>query len=371
MENTLEQRNDELNTANLTILMCVRDRSKSLKKLIESLEKIKIIKEKPGILIIIDSRSSLKERNAIIRICEQAKINFLIGEDNIAVNRNLALRTAHTKIVLFIDSDCEVTSDLIISHCKRHKENDECIGVAGSTNFNGQPTLAFQAMVKGGFTTPFKAERQEIVRWAPTANLSLKLSKLPESCFFDKDFKYGLEDVDFGLRITKTGKVILNEPQALINHTTETWSSVLHNIKKVFRWGKSESILMHKHPDERVFDPCKRPIIYGVLLIVSILILGNSNFLFSIINLLTLYILISIFTVGLKLTFHPIGIFAEIYHTGNELGAIIEALRLGYPSLLLFSRRHIGENTNKLAYIKALAFVFSHIVVVTTYLQIK
>ena len=119
--------------------------------------------------------------------------------------RNLGIRKAKGKIIVFVDDDCQVDKDFIKEHLKSHKKQG--IVVLGSRFIRNDKTLELdnhckmmeRTLSKGNnFSSPWL--------YFATGNVSLERRKLIKAGFFDENFKgWGYEDTELGYRLFLQG----------------------------------------------------------------------------------------------------------------------------------------------------------------------
>ena len=170
---------------------------------------------------------------------------------SVAEKRNVGARNAQYDIILFLDSDCLATPQLLNEHYKLY--TDERVGgVAGLLEFVGEDTWFWKAVEKSPFVICFGFPRwMQEVPWTPTANCSVRKDVFELVGGFDRSFpdKPGGEDVDLGLRITKKGYVFKCSKDGLVYHSKKTWVPVKAMFKRLWHYGAANYYLAVKHPD--------------------------------------------------------------------------------------------------------------------------
>lgn len=195
--------------------------------------------------------SSDEERNAIEQLCGDYNFNYFYYKGSIAAKRNEAIRKAKYEIIWFVDSDCEPREGVLRAYADTYKE-DSVDNVLGVVEFKGKKPFFWKLIEKSGFTTSFSfATFMDYAIWGPCANVCFRKKELERIGGFKEEFPYDFsgEDVDLGLRLYKAGSRLKCNPDAIVDHSTSTWLSVLPFIRKLFRWGRTDFFLMRDHLD--------------------------------------------------------------------------------------------------------------------------
>ena len=171
-----------------------------------------------------------------------------------AVARNLAIKNANARIVLFIGDDIIATPGLVTEHMKWHSRNpEENVAILGYVTWspelritpfmkwleNGGPQFCFHGL-EGKETASYKQFY--------TSNISLKRHFLLRNGLFDEDFKYAAyEDVELAYRLKTIGLKIEYNPRAIGFHYHPT--SIADACKRMRKAGESGAIFVSKHPE--------------------------------------------------------------------------------------------------------------------------
>ncbi len=225
-------------------------------------------------ILIIDS-SKQEDSKKIESLCEQYEAKYIKGSINVREKRNLGIREAGGEIILFVDSDCEVTERLFEEHLKMYNELDTA-GILGVTEFVGKETTTWKIVQRTKFLDAFSfaktlASYVKSAPWGTCTNLSLKKEILEKVRGFDTNFPFRLggDDTDLGIRINKAGYKIKMNPNAIVYHTRDTWSNFLAVAKRVFRWGRMDYYVFYRKHRDKLSPTFPKPItIFCSLLIL-------------------------------------------------------------------------------------------------------
>lgn len=252
--------------AGVSVVTPTHGRDALLLGLLASLQTARGNTSLPTEVLIVDS-SPQAEAAVICKACERFEARYIQHPvNNVRQKRNHGIEEARYPVVLFIDSDCEASPHLIDEHARAYA--DGVGGVVGLTRFVGETSWVWRLIEKTSVLDSFSyAGRMETAPWGPTCNISYRKKALEAVGKFDTSFPFRLggDDVDLGLRVTDSGYTIKCNPQAVVEHTRDTWSRITLIGRRLFRWGRMHYHLMQKHPRRIIFDFPKSPGIFLLL----------------------------------------------------------------------------------------------------------
>jgi len=321
----------------ISIIIPVYGFGKYLKTLLSSIKKSRDQFDGESEVIIVDGKPN-KENEDIV---QSFNYKYLKCSDDESINasRNMGIKSAQYPIILFVDSDCRLEENLLNQHYLTYLncKNPRIGAVLGLTLFEGKKKFGFKIMDQTPFTISFQfANLMEKVPWGTCTNLSILKSTLDNIRNFSSDWpmKIGGEDVDLGIKINLSGYEIITNKEAIVYHTSETWSSFKTNCKKVWTWGKSDFHLFAKYPHIQNPDiPSSISISFILAFFILFFFLTNPHkyaLLFFILILIFNYILQILFQAFLKREeniklLHLF--FAEIIYSIFKLGFIYEGMK--------------------------------------------
>jgi len=233
--------------AAVTVVVPTAGRVELTRSCLESVCRLSVADAVPVDICIVDS-SSPSERERLQDICEQLGVRFLPGPTSVSEKRNLGAAQASTEYVMFLDSDCVVTSGCVTAHLATL--TDETVHASqGKVLFQGPERLAFRAIRCSGLLNAFLPEGGAPVRAAAAGNLMVRRASFLEVGFDPRLGPPGLggEDVDFGLRLVNKGYRFVGTPGAVVYHDTLTWNSFGANLRRFIAWGRAEAHLIERH----------------------------------------------------------------------------------------------------------------------------
>lgn len=181
----------------ISAAMCVKDEEKHIAKCIKSI----LNQSFKNFELVIVNDGSTDNTDRVIKQFNDTRIRYFKNIKNlgIAKSRNKCLRLCRGQYVFFTDGDCVVSKDWIAQGLKV-LEDSNCVGVEGKIYYVSEkykPTFSdhFGCNPCGGAFM--------------TGNIAYKRSLFESFGGFDERYSY-LEDLDFGLRIVKTGRIAFN-----------------------------------------------------------------------------------------------------------------------------------------------------------------
>lgn len=276
----------ENNNLGISIVIPSKGRVKLLGELLES---VFITRQKymgKSEVIIVDD-SNEKDAGAIKDLCGKYDSQMVYFSPSVAGKRNYGALKARYEIVLFLDSDCRASSNLLNEHVKLYT-NEKTGAVLGLLEFVGEDTWFWKIVGNSQFVTPFYLPRwAEKVSWGPTANFSVRKSIFTEIKGFDEGFpnKPGGEDVDLGLRIVKHGYTIACTAAGLVYHSKQTWIPVKDMFKRLWNYGSADYFLIKKHPDYTINALPRRILIYLLVALMMIIFAIFKSWIFLVLIL--------------------------------------------------------------------------------------
>jgi len=236
----------------LSIVVPVWGRVAELRRLLESLrEAIGKADEPVEILVVDDSAPADAARHR--SHCELLGARYLRGPRHVGAKRNAGVRAATYDLILFIDSDCLATPELLRRHiCTLRTAAGPVGAVAGPTYVQGADTAVFRVMsrsrlLNSAFEWPAQARQ---VGWATTSNLAVRRSAFDAvGGFAERPLTVvGGEDVDLGLRLTEAGYAIVCDPEAIVVHDKGSIESLATVCRRLVTYGRSGQWLLAVHP---------------------------------------------------------------------------------------------------------------------------
>lgn len=163
--------------------------------------------------------------------------------------RNLGVRTAQGRLLLFIDSDIWVTPEVLASHHRHYPPGADRLGVQGRSLTH--PDARTTPFMKTQEITPDLTVRRRH-NLSPvhviTRNFSILKAEFEAVGGFDEKFTgYGWEDIELAVRLRARGVVFDYEPDALGYHYhAETFEGLRKKMRQagegaVYFWRKHRS----------------------------------------------------------------------------------------------------------------------------------
>lgn len=151
---------------------------------------------------------------------------YLLDSLNVSKARNIGIKNAQGKYVIFLDDDAIIRPNFFNNHLKNF--NDSQIGATtGRVITVGHPVERDKKNVGrisfwGNFTDGFSSKIQQEIDTAITCNACWRKKILNKIGGFDENFKFAIrEDSDLSLRTKLLGYKIIFEPGAVVVHLRE------------------------------------------------------------------------------------------------------------------------------------------------------
>jgi len=258
----------------ISVVIVTRNCSRHVRNLLASLQPSRQGYTGESEVIIVDDSSSDAERAQMAALGREFGARLLAGNASVSAKRNLGAEQAAYPIVLFLDSDCIASPDLLQQHARIYE--DPAAGAClGPVDFCGPASWLWRSVELTPYVIPFQFGRiMPACSWGPTANFSVRREAFLQVRGFDTTFppRPGGEDVELGLRLTKAGCRIHCNPAAVVQHTRETWSSLRSMTRRLNAWGRAEYYLMERHPE--MIRPAfpRFTVVFGLVVIASVLL---------------------------------------------------------------------------------------------------
>lgn len=169
-----------------------------------------------------------------------------------AASRNLGIRAARGKYILFLDDDIWTEPQLLQAHYDKQQE------IGGGVVVGAVPIAKevpydiwndyYRRWVESLHLRMERIKDDLTYHYFFTGNVSVPRDILFKAGLFDEDFKgYSAEDTELGYRLKKMGVKMVYEPRAIGWHyNIETYQGILN---KEYHCGLSAYILYKKHPE--------------------------------------------------------------------------------------------------------------------------
>lgn len=259
-----------------SVIIPIEGRSSLLKKLLESLQSTIISDNIEFEVLVVDSSDS-QTTTEIQAICKEYEALYYSGSRNVRQKRNQGVRNAKYPYLLFLDSDCEASLNLFIAYTDFIQNNifqSEILAAAGPTQFQGSETFFTKIMSESSLLSPFRMpENKGNLLWTTTSNFLVSKKAFELAGGFNEDFPFRLggDDTELGLLLYQIGCEIKAIPQAICFHSWQTWVSPISVIRRSFRWGWMQSIILQKHKTFRRWAPPGLPVYFLSCLVFSLL----------------------------------------------------------------------------------------------------
>jgi len=239
-----------LNKMEVSIIIPTYNRKEILREALEFLFNQSYPKENYEIVIVDDGSTDGTEKmiNSLSPPCRLVYLHQ--DRKGPAIARNLGIKNARGKIIVFIDSDIFSSPDFINEHVKFHRRFGDVV-VSG-------PTVRTDKL-KDVFSDIKRRKFRESLAWSGpsliTSNLSVKKEFLLKVGGFDGEFVgMGWHDWELGLRLKKLGLEVKRNVEAIVYHykRKRRLSDIPFLCEKRRGQGINAVLYYKKHPSLKV-----------------------------------------------------------------------------------------------------------------------
>lgn len=241
-------------TPGVSVVVPVRGRVAATERMLASVRSAAARCPEPvEVLLVDDSDPADADRHR--GHCEAHGARYVRGPRHVGAKRNLGARLASHDLLLFVDSDCRASPELLQRYVESIRDSPETAGLAGPTVVEESPAAVHRIMrrshlLHGDLERPAAGGELE---WATTSNLLLRRAAFAAVGGFTERSLTVVsgEDVDLGIRLTARGFVIRAEPGAEVVHDRLSSDSARTVWRRLYGYGRSEQWLTEVHPDRR------------------------------------------------------------------------------------------------------------------------
>jgi len=239
-----------LNKMEVSIIIPTYNHKEILREALEFLFNQSYPKENYEIVIVDDGSTDGTEKmiNSLSPPCRLVYLHQ--DRKGPAIARNLGIKNARGKIIVFIDSDIFSSPDFINEHVKFHRRFGDVV-VSG-------PTVRTDKL-KDVFSDIKRRKFRESLAWSGpsliTSNLSVKKEFLLKVGGFDGEFVgMGWHDWELGLRLKKLGLEVKRNVEAIVYHykRKRRLSDIPFLCEKRRGQGINAVLYYKKHPSLKV-----------------------------------------------------------------------------------------------------------------------
>ena len=168
----------------------------------------------------------------------------------VSATRDHGWRHAEAPLVLFIGDDMLPRPEVVAEHLAWHeREPAEEVAVLGHVRWSPELRLTpFMRWLDRGVQFDYGSIRGTEAGWGHfyAAHCSLKRGLLERSGGFDREFRFGYEELDLAVRLRELGMRLLYNPDAVVEHlhrpTLDDWRERMRVV------ARAEVQFLRKHP---------------------------------------------------------------------------------------------------------------------------
>ena len=262
----------------VSIVIPTTGKVKFIRGLVESVIKLDYPKNKFELILIGDENTDLIEKHSKIAIENGIKTVLIFEPVPAGQKRNIGTKKANGELIAFTDDDTILREDWIKNAVKHLRQNEDYVGVGGP-NFTPKQGLPFAKAVGRIFGSKFlfsfrytigHAKPREIAH-NPTCNYIIK-KDIVNKIKFHPNLWPG-EDVEFDIRVLKSGNKILYSPDVVVWHHRRSRPSAF--LKQMFNYGKTRAQVTRMHPSS--FDMRYFAFVFAFIFLMSLYFISYNN----------------------------------------------------------------------------------------------
>ncbi|MCC2321244.1 glycosyltransferase [Cellulomonas xiejunii] len=210
--------------------------------------------EPAEVVVVDDSEPDDAEAHRVS--CRELGARYVPGPRHVGAKRNLGVDQARYDLILFTDSDCRVSPDVLKRHVTTLRDADSTVGGVSGPTFvdhgrtRGGRIMRWSRLINDDLERPGRAAK---VTWATTTNLVVRREVFEEVGGFPSESLdiVGGEDCDLGIKITDAGYTIVCDPDAVVLHDHAITESLATAARRLHGYGRSEQWVCSVHPHHR------------------------------------------------------------------------------------------------------------------------
>ncbi len=195
-------------------------------------------------------------RDDAVQFRDFAHVRFIDAGEVLSAgaNRNIGIKEAKGRFILFTDADCRVAPDWIQLLTTRMKEGYRMVG--GAFTFpRGNYWVSSDNMAILHNLSP-ETQGGEVDIRVGGGNMGVWLENLLELGGFDETFRGG-QDNDIAIKLLKAGHKIYFEPKAIVEHLPQE-GSLRWLCRHASIYGRAAVALIERHPAYYGWDRIRR-----------------------------------------------------------------------------------------------------------------
>ncbi|MFH0938030.1 MAG: glycosyltransferase [Planctomycetota bacterium] len=235
----------------LSIIIPTRHRPELLQRVVQALLRQSVAQERYE-LIIVDSASTDSTPELLAQLSAKHSNLKTLRTDKAgaAAARNLGLEAANSPLLVLLDDDILVSEDFlahVLAGAQAHPDRILLGKIVAPWIESCDPFQRF-LLESGDVNTYDFPDRLNVpANHFYTACVAIPRQVLSAIRFDEKFIVYGLEDLDFGLRLLQSGEMIVYLPELEVRH--EYFPNFRDYRRKKYKTGYSLAYFINKQPD--------------------------------------------------------------------------------------------------------------------------
>lgn len=227
----------------ISVIIPVKDNQAGIDRLLSSFFETQKPEQYPGELIIVDNNSSvpLTVPGEFHRYGLYIQV-YTCEKPGPAAARNFGAKHAKGQWLLFVDSDCISTKTIISGYLK---EKAEAIGYQGYVGALGEDAVSRYYESQQIHQPPRKVSSQGNgePKYLVTANILVLKEAFESIEGFDESYPFAGEDVDFGTRLSRVGKLDYARKSVVLHNFDDGFWGL---VNRFIKYGRGNRLVQHR-----------------------------------------------------------------------------------------------------------------------------
>lgn len=239
------------NAPELSIIIPTHNRPALLQRVVAALRDQSVSSERYEI-IVADSNSSDDTPQALERLSAPNFKSIRVDKPGAAAARNAGLNAARGEWLLLLDDDILVEKDFLktlLDAAKRHPDGALLGFIDAPWSDSTDPFLRFLLQAQDVNRYEFSDPQNVSPQYFYTACVAFSRRLLNETRFDEQFSVYGMEDIDFGIRLLKNNARMVYVPELRVRH--EYFPRFGDYRRKKRNMGRSLSYFLSKSPQHQ------------------------------------------------------------------------------------------------------------------------
>ncbi|MCE7993718.1 MAG: glycosyltransferase [Roseivirga sp.] len=227
----------------ISLIIPVKDNQQGINEFLNSFFETQTLAHFPCEIILVDNHSDIPVRIPDQYADSELSIKvYLCEKPGPASARNLGAKRAKGKWLLFVDSDCIPTESMVAGYLDM---DNSAIGFQGFVGALGKDYVSRYYESQQIHQPPLKESSQGIEepKYLVTANILVLKEAFESIEGFDESYPFAGEDVDFGTRLSRVGKLDYARKSVVLHNFDDGFWGL---VNRFIKYGKGNRLVQRK-----------------------------------------------------------------------------------------------------------------------------